>query len=251
MKLYNELAEYYYAIENENRNINDDIRMIQSLTKNIKNPSLLDLGCGTGEHLDLLSKLEFNCTGIDSSSEMYKISRSRFHNSFIFLNEDMRRFDFYEKFDIIISLFGSVDYLIKDSEINKLLQNTWKALKPDGIGIFEIWNAVPIRKIKEKPLTFISKIKYNDKIIKRERGFELLEFQTQTIVKVTYNYIFPGSRIVKDKHIMRAFTCNEIEHFMKKNEFQVIAMYSNSLLEPYRDISNKIILHFKKSNSKL
>ncbi len=60
MKLYDELAEYYYAIENNHRNIRDDISLILSVMKDHHNPSLLDLGCGTGEHISELSRRGFH-----------------------------------------------------------------------------------------------------------------------------------------------------------------------------------------------
>jgi SAM-dependent methyltransferase len=248
MKLYNELAEYYYAIENENRNIDDDIRMIKTVLKDMNYPSLLDIGCGTGEHINKLSKLNIDCTGIDSSSSMLKIAGIRFPNSGVFLRKDMRNFDFTEEFNIVISLFGSFDYMTEDSDINAALKNTWKSLKPGGIGLFEIWNAIPIKEIKKKPLTLVSSIKYNDNIIKRERGFILADDNGRNIVRVDYNYILPD-KIIKDRHIMRAFTKTEIEYHLEKNEFDVVAFYSNSLMEAYNDMSNKIIVHFKKGSS--
>ena len=229
MKLYNELAEYYYAIEKENRIIDNDIRMIKSLLKEINNPSLLDIGCGTGEHLNKLSKLKIDCTGIDSSSSMLKIAKLRFPHAGKFIKKDMRTFDFTEKFDIIISLFGSFDYMIEDSDINAVFRNTWKALKTGGIGLFEVWNATPIRQIRKKPLTLVSEIKYNDEILKRERGFRLADNQDKTIVLVNYNYVFPNNKIIKDEHTMRAFTRTEIGYHLENNEFEVIAFYSNSI----------------------
>ncbi len=246
MKLYNELAEYYYAIENENRNIISDIRMIGTLLKNIKRPSLLDIGCGTGEHINELSKLNIDCTGIDSSVSMLDIARSRFPNSGVFIRKDMKDFDFAEKFHIAVSFFGSLDYMIDDSEINLVIKNTWNSIKPGGTGLFEIWNAIPIKTIKEKPLTLISKTIYNNILITRERGFRLIEENGKTVVEVNYNYMLPDNKILKDRHIMRAFTRTEIGYHLENNGFNVINFYSNSSMEEYNDVSNKIIVHFKK-----
>lgn len=246
MKLYHELAEYYYAIEKETRNINDDILMIYNLIKHIKNPALLDLGCGTGEHLGKLSELGIDCTGIDSSDSMLKIAKLRFPNSIKFIKDDIKTFDFSNKFNIIISLFGSFDYLLKDSDIKRALRNIWIALKSNGIGILEIWNANPIREIKVKPLTMVSKINYEDKIIKRERGFKLLDYEDKTIVDVNYNYNISDEEAIKDRHIMRAFTCNEFTNYLESNGFKIIAYYANSRMDPFNELSNRIIFHFKK-----
>jgi SAM-dependent methyltransferase len=246
MKLYNELAEYYYAIENDNRNTGNDIRMISNMLKGRNKPSLLDIGCGSGEHINELAKLNIDCTGIDSSSSMLKIARMRFPNSGNFIRKDMQDFNFNEKFDIAISLFGSFNYMIEDSDINAVFKNTWNSIKSGGIGLFEIWNAIPITAIREKPLALVSRINYNNTIITRERGFRLLEDQNKTIVEVNYNYSLPNNKILEDQHIMRAFTRTEIEYHLENNGFNVIDFYSNSSMEAFNDMSNKIIVHFKK-----
>ena len=246
MKLYQELAEYYFSIEKENRRIDDDVNLITSLVGNIKKPLLLDLGCGTGEHLAELSKLNIDCTGIDASESMIKIAKLRFPNSIQFIKEDIKSFSFKQKFDIIISLFGSLDYLLENNDINIALCNTHKALKPAGIGLFEIWNAVPITKIKEKALDSVSKTNYKGKMIERQRGFRLLNYRDKAIVEVNYSYNLSGNTIMKDKHKMRAFTREEITNYLETNGFEVLSCYSNSLKQPYDETSNRIILHFKK-----
>jgi SAM-dependent methyltransferase len=248
MKLYHELAEYYFSIEEENRNIENDINMIRALLKDSDKPSLLDLGCGTGEHLDKLSKYGISCTGIDSSEKMIKAAKFRFPDSARFFNTNMINFNFVNKFDLIISLFGSFDYISEDSDITSVLKNTWQALKPNGMGLFEIWNALPLQKIRKKPITFVSDTDYNNLKIKRERGFKLLDFPGKTIVEVKYNYIISEQEKIPDTHIMRAFTMKEIEYFLSNNGFQTIAYYANSLLEPYNDISGRIIVLFKKKD---
>jgi SAM-dependent methyltransferase len=246
MKLYHELAEYYFSIEKENRNIEKDINMIHALLEGRDKPALLDLGCGTGEHLDKLSKLGVNCTGLDSSEEMIKTAKSRFSNSVDFIKANMINYNFINKFDLIISLFGSFDYITGDNDIITVLINTWKALKPNGIGLFEIWNARPLQRIKEKPLTFVSETNHNNTKINRERGFKLLDYPGKTIVEVKYNYIISKHEIIQDTHIMRAFTLKEIEYFLNTTGFEIIALYANSSLEAYNEMSGRIITLFKK-----
>ncbi|MBN2040783.1 MAG: methyltransferase domain-containing protein [Spirochaetes bacterium] len=246
MKLYQELAEYYFSIEKENRRIDDDIKFISSLISDSDKPALLDLGCGTGEHLAGLSKLGIDCTGIDASKSMIRIAKLRFPGSARFINETIESFSYNQEFDIIISLFGSMDYLLDDKNINAALQNTEKALKPGGIGVFELWNAYPILKIKEKTLNRVSRTNHKGKLIERQRGFKLLDHTDKTIVEVNYLYKLPGKEILKDRHIMRAFTREEIINYLEKNGFDVLACYSNSGMQPYKNTSNKMILHFKK-----
>ena len=63
---------------------------------------------------------------------------------------------------------------------------------------------------------------------------------------MSYKYIISGNEILKDKHIMRAFTRDEIVNYLVNNGFKILDFYANSLMKPYNDTSNKIIIHFEK-----
>ncbi|TAL30743.1 MAG: class I SAM-dependent methyltransferase [Spirochaetes bacterium] len=250
MKLYHELAEYYFAIEEAHRNIQADLSLIRTITGANPDPTILDLGCGTGEHLGMLASRGFRCTGIDSSEDMLAIAGKRNQSpSISFLRQDMLSFDYYEQFDIVTCLFGSFDYLLDDADVDKVLWNTWRALKPGGAALFEVWNANPVREISSKPMSTVSMIRYKDRNIERRRGFALLTSAPRTIVEVRYVYLVAcGDRsdTLRDKHVMRAFDRKEIERFVADNGFALKGMYSNSALDPYKDTSNKIIVHFVK-----
>lgn len=249
MKLYHELAEYYFSIEQNHRNINDDLDLVLELLSNRSNPSLLDLGCGTGEHLNALFKRGVNCVGLDNSRDMLTHARLRFPGTAQYIEGSMTDFDYFEEFDMVISLFGSFNYMLEDSQVESVFWNTWRALKPGGIGLFEIWNAIPIRKIREKPLDVVSQTRYHDNQIQRERGFTLLNYPSRTIVEVNYRYRVSSNgetSELQDRHIMRAFNRDEISGFIRDNGFTIRSMYANSLKEPYTDYSNRILIHFVK-----
>jgi SAM-dependent methyltransferase len=250
MKLYQELAEYYFSIENKHRDIKDDVSFISGLLKGVPSPALLDIGCGTGEHLKMLNRLGMRCTGVDVSGDMLRIARLRCPgNEIRFHRSGMEDIDYYNEFDMVISLFGTFNYLLEDENVEKVLWNAWRALKADGKAIFEIWNSVPVEKIRKKELNHVSTTKYEETIIDRERGFQLVSHPHKSIVEVNYNYVLQNSRgkkAVRDRHVMRTYTRNEIAGFIQNNGFRIVATYSSFLREPYQDLSNRIILHLEK-----
>ncbi|HNU91702.1 MAG TPA: class I SAM-dependent methyltransferase [Spirochaetota bacterium] len=250
MKLYRQLAEYYFAIESNHRNIEDDVGLILSLLSGRRGPKLIDLGCGTGEHLALLSEHGVRCTGIDSSADMLRIARLRFPSGIEFDRKDMRKFDYFESFDMAVSLFGSFNYMIDDGDVDRVFWNTWRALVPGGAGLFEIWNAVPVRRIEKKDLDLVSRTSIGGAIIERHRGFAIHGSRERTVVDVNYSYnISRGASVetLRDRHAMRAFSIDEISAFITGNGFEIRGLYSNSRGEPYRETSNKILIHFSKS----
>ncbi len=250
MKLYHELAEYYFSIEKKSREIREDIALIVSLMRGREKPVILDIGCGTGEHLAQLHQHGFRCFGLDNSEEMIRIARERFPGTASLMRTDMTEFDFFEEFDIVICLFGTFNYLLEDSQVEKVLWNTWRALKPGCIALFEIWNSIPVRRIREKSLSPVSVTEYNMTTIERQRGFHLQEGEKKTIVDVDYTYLIrrgSGTETIKDRHIMRAFRKDEIESFIGNNGFKIRDIYSTTKRDLYKDSSNKMIILFEKA----
>jgi len=246
MKLYHELAESYFAIEKNHRDIHHDVAFITALLRNKIHATLLDLGCGTGEHLAMLAHAGIRCTGIDISEDMLAAARRRFP-SIEFILSDMSDIECENAFNIVISLFGSFNYLINDSDIESMLLKLRKALKAGGLGVFEIWNSPPILKIKEKGIGPVSMTSHSGAMIKRERGFKLRNDPFKTVVEVNYQYTIDGSgglKTVRDRHIMRAFATDEITRFLNGAGFTVKNIYANFLSEPYDENSNRMVVLF-------
>lgn len=249
MKLYHELAEYYFAIENNHRDITQDASFIAGLLAGRRGASLLDLGCGTGEHLGLLAKAGLRCTGIDVSEEMILTARRRFPEGIDFIRSDMKDISFTGAFDMVICLFGSFNYLIFDAEIDEMLGRIRASMIPGGIGVMEIWNSPPIRKIREKDISPVSVTDVHGASISRERGFKMRDDTGRTVVEVTYRYTIDeaGARkTVRDRHVMRTFTAVEITRFLDHAGFTVKNIYANFKSEPYEENSSRMVVVFEK-----
>lgn len=249
MKLYRELAEYYFDIERSTRDIRDDAAFILPLMRGRESPSLLDLGCGTGEHCALFAAEGFRCTGIDASEAMLTVARRRFQQGIVFINADMADIDFHEAFDIIVCLFGSFNYLLDDAVILATLSNVRRALRPDGISVFEIWNTIPVISIREKDVDTVSTTTVGEIEICRERGFRLIRKTRGTLVEVLYRYRINspnGSKTLRDRHVMRTFTPDEIAGLLRKAGLTLKSLFSNFRSEPFRETSNKMVVVFSR-----
>ncbi len=249
MKLYHDLARYYFAIEKNHRDISQDVSFILDLPGCRPGASLLDLGCGTGEHLDRFSRAGLRCTGIDDSEEMLAIARSRFPDAADYHLLDMAEIDYEDDFDLVISLFGSFNYLIHDADVASMLSRIGRALKRGGRGILEIWNAPPILKIREKEIGPVSTTRFDGSTIGRERGFAMRGDTDKTVVEVHYRYRIEGAegmKTLRDRHLMRAFTPDEITRFIEASGLSLSKVYANFLSEPYDENSNRMVVVFDK-----
>ncbi|MDO5824910.1 MAG: class I SAM-dependent methyltransferase [Methanosphaera sp.] len=107
------------------------------LTKDFKNPKILDLGAGTGILTDFLYQLHPNSqiTLIDMSTEMLEIARQKFNglDNFKFVEDNYLTVDFGENYDIIISSL-SIHHL-SDNKKYELYRKAYDSLNNKGLFI--------------------------------------------------------------------------------------------------------------------
>jgi SAM-dependent methyltransferase len=118
--MFNKSAKYYDALYHF-KNYDEASEKLHTLIKQ-DNPgakSLLDVGCGTGKHLEYMSK-NYMVEGFDINPDLLEIARSRcpgvpFHQG------DMVNMELNNKFDVITCLFSSIAYV-------KTLENLYKSV---------------------------------------------------------------------------------------------------------------------------
>jgi SAM-dependent methyltransferase len=98
---------------------------------------LLDVGCGTGLHADLLSKY-YQVTGLDLDPEMLAVARGHYPD-IPFFQGDMAEFKLDSKFDVIVCLFSSIGYVKTKPRLRKTVKNLAQHLSPQGILLVEPW----------------------------------------------------------------------------------------------------------------
>jgi 2-polyprenyl-3-methyl-5-hydroxy-6-metoxy-1,4-benzoquinol methylase len=96
--------------------------------KSLKNIKILDIGCFTGDFMEILRKKGANVYGVEIQEEAAKIARKRFKNKII--NKDITDLSSFSKnsFDCI-TMLGLVEH-VKDPK--KLIEIAEKILKPEG-----------------------------------------------------------------------------------------------------------------------
>ena len=99
------------------------------------NEIILDLGCGDGHLTEQLSLLVPNgkVLGIDASIGMIKTAKEICRNNLDFIHMDINNLHFSNEFNIIFS--NAALHWIKDH--NRLLQNSYAALKVGGILLWD------------------------------------------------------------------------------------------------------------------
>jgi SAM-dependent methyltransferase len=98
---------------------------------------LLDVACGTGEHLRHLQAF-FEVEGIDASPDMLAVAREKLPGVPLH-RADMRSFDLGRTFDAAICMFSAVGHLADESELEAAMRRIARHLEPGGVLLLEPW----------------------------------------------------------------------------------------------------------------
>jgi ubiquinone/menaquinone biosynthesis C-methylase UbiE len=137
--MYKKLAKYYDLIYHW-KDYEKDAHSIKDLIKKYKKSdgnTLLDVGCGTGKHLECFLD-DFSCTGIDINNEMVEVAKTKFKDV-ILKQGNMINFNLKIEFDVILCLFSSIGYVKTYSNLEKTITNFANHLKKGGVLIIEPW----------------------------------------------------------------------------------------------------------------
>lgn len=101
---------------------------------------VLDLCCGTGEAARWFANRGCRTVGVDLSAEMLRLAASKPGNV-TWLRQDMRTLDAGTGFDLVTSMYDSVNYLLTEADQDAAFSGVYRALAPGGVFIFD-YNSV-------------------------------------------------------------------------------------------------------------
>ncbi|MDG7016725.1 MAG: class I SAM-dependent methyltransferase [Nitrososphaerota archaeon] len=136
---YGELAKYYDVMYSwkDYRRESEVVRQLVRRYKRSRGRALLDVGCGTGKHLEALAG-NFDCVGVDSSRDMLGLARQNVAGVEFVLG-DMETFDLGREFDVVLCLFSAVGHVKTYPRLARTLHNFARHLRPGGVAIIEPW----------------------------------------------------------------------------------------------------------------
>ncbi len=128
-------GKYYEIIRKDFRNIAAETKFLSSYMPD--RGVALDIGCGTGTNLRELSKLGYRGVGIDQSSQFIDYAQDHEGEAVEFMHATAAEFETADQFDIILSIFVTLNYLQRD-ELHHLFQNVQRWLRPGGVFVVDI-----------------------------------------------------------------------------------------------------------------
>ena len=127
MSQFGDLYSQYYDLLYSDKDYNEEVEYIDKLIKLSTNDAstILDMGCGTGKHAELLCDKGYIVHGIDLSGSMLKIAEARRKGKeerLSFSHSSIQELNLDKKFDVVTSLFHVMSYQNSNEELIKAFE---------------------------------------------------------------------------------------------------------------------------------
>lgn len=103
-----------------------------------KGESILDLACGTGTMIELLSA-DYHCIGSDLSEDMLEIARFKNPNNKFYVHDLIEPFSL-PSIDNFICTVDSLNYILNLNDVESIINNCTREMKAKGYLIFDIYS---------------------------------------------------------------------------------------------------------------
>lgn len=228
MSQFGDLYSQYYDLFYQNKDYSSEVDYVNNLIKTYKENTLtiLDLGCGTGKHAELLCDAGYSVHGIDLSTDMLAMAEQRRlgkERYLKFSQSDIQNLDLNQKFDTVISLFHVMSYQNTNNEVINAFKVVKQHLVDDGIFIFDFWYGPAV--LTDLPTVRIKHLENAN--FKVTRLAEPVIHAQNNIVNVNYSFFIQDQKTKKiiekkELHQMRYFFDTELEMICEKVGFEIL-----------------------------
>lgn len=226
-KKYSQFYDLLYRDKNYQKEVDYIHELIKSNGKNTK--SILDLGCGSGIHAEMLFDKGYDILGVDQSEEMLieaRKSAKKSNKNIKYKCQNITELSICNKYDTVTSLFHVVSYLNSNEDLIKTFNNVNSHLNNGGLFIFDFWYGPGV--LSDKPVTRIKRVENEN--INCIRLTEPILFSELNCVDVNFELFINDknthqTEIIKETHRMRYLFDKELELISKLSGFKVLKKY--------------------------
>lgn len=104
----------------------------------LQNQNVLDIGCGSGRHLEFV-ETSGRLTGVDQSDSMLAHAAMRVPRAELVCST-AGRFDGGRDYDLVYSIFHVINYMVEESDLFGFFECMARSLSSQGRGFVDFWN---------------------------------------------------------------------------------------------------------------
>lgn len=218
-----------YDLFYENKDYAAEARFVAEtiLSHHPKAKSLLDLGCGTGQHALHFLAMKFDVVGVDQSANMLEHAKKRLsaHHQELHLG-DVTEIKLAKTFDCIVSLFHVMSYMTTDQKIHAFFENLSEHLAPGGVAVVDFWYGPGV--LSQKPELRKKNIITQDQRITKTSVPQHDPLSKTISVQIDIEIqglTTDESRLFKEFHNMRYFFDHELVALSQESGLEMLELH--------------------------
>lgn len=232
MKSYSELAPVYDQLMSHVnfKGVTEFYLDLARLHK-WKGRHILDLACGTGNITLELFRQGYSVTGIDLSEDMLTMAEEKVRAAGFkadFYCQNMINFQVPGTYDLVISAFDSLNYILEERELKQAITGIHKALTPGGLFIFDVHSEYKFKEVfgnntftySSPEYSYIWQNRYDNK---KNVCSMSLDIHIQ-VKKDLY-------RRIEEYHQERCYSPEQLETLLEDNGLKVLAVYGDQKMK--------------------
>ncbi|TAK58160.1 MAG: class I SAM-dependent methyltransferase [Dehalococcoidia bacterium] len=189
--------------------------------------TLIDLGCGTGNHALRMARRGYAVTGIDLSAEMLRRAHAKAGDAELavdFHQGDVRYFDADATFDAALLMFAVLGYQHDDEDVLETFRNIRRHLRPGGLLAFDAWYGPGV--LADPPGSRSRTVETDDGPMLRSVTSEM--DARRHLCRVHYRLSrMAGGRaecVAEETHVVRYFFPDELELQLAVSGLELVAL---------------------------
>lgn len=216
------------------------------LSKNINPKEILELACGTGSLTEKIAK-DYKVDAMDLSEDMLVVAQNKIglNKNVRFFKQNMINLNMSKKYDSVLCICDSLNYILKEDDLDKVFKNVYTHLEEDGIFIFDLNTEKKFLDmdeiyIDETDDVFYIWENYYDEINKLNTygvNFFINQNQDEELYKRVY-----------EEHIERAYNIDFVKKSLKQNGFEDIEIYDDYNLDEINEYTHRIVVIARRNN---
>ena len=204
-----------------------------------------ELGCGTGTFTEILSAAGYDMIGIDSSEDMLNVAREKLYDlmdeeepPILYLQQDMRSLELFGTVAAMVSVCDSMNYILTDEDMIKVLRLANNYLDPRGLFIFDLKTAHFYKKLGTGNL---SDVKEDCAYIWENEYDEEKELNTYLLTLFEEDEDGKYQRS-EEVHVQRAYTIEKIKELVKASGMKLESVMDAETLKEADEDADRILV---------
>jgi SAM-dependent methyltransferase len=185
--------------------------------------SILDLGCGTGNHAIPLARRGYEVGGVDRSESMVAEAIRKAAAEMVvvpFSQGDVRTVRLHRLFDAVVMMFAVLGYQVSDEDVLGALKTARRHLRDGGLFLVEVWHGPAV--LHQPPQGRVKTVSTPQGELRRESMIEV--DRERHLAAVHFRLSTPQGTVVtsEELHRLRYFFPEELHEFLQKTGFECL-----------------------------